>query len=78
MGMMVGNSPDFGVKNMGNGSKPHPDMSMKTAERPAMGDGDRAASMGIQHTKGMHPAQAAPRHGPQFERELGYRRDGKA
>ena len=43
---------------------PHPDHTAHTGMKGHMGDGDRSAPPGIHHTKGHHPAQAAPRHGP--------------
>lgn len=57
------------------GAGMHPDHSAGTGERGAMGDGERATPPGIHHTKGHHPAQAAPRHGPTMDN---YNRDGRA
>jgi hypothetical protein len=42
---------------------PHPDHTAHTGMDGAMGDGERATPPAIHHTKGHHPAQAAPRHG---------------
>lgn len=62
-GMMKGGS--FGVEPMSSmGMGPHPDHTAHTGMKGAMGDGERATPPGIHHTKGSHPAQAAPNHGP--------------
>jgi hypothetical protein len=45
------------------GMGPHPDHTAHTGMDGAMGDGERATPPAIHHTKGHHPAQAAPRHG---------------
>lgn len=42
----------------------HPDHKMHTGMKGAMADADRGAPPAVHHTKGMHPAQAAPDHGP--------------
>lgn len=79
MGKTDGGS--FGVeKGMpgAGGRKMSPDHMAKTGEMGAMDDGDRGIGMPIQHSKGMQPAQAAPKHGPHHESELGFDRGGKA
>jgi len=58
---------NFGAESFGainGGTGPHPDHSAHTGMKGAMGDGERATPPAINHTKGHHPAQAAPRHGP--------------
>lgn len=60
-------SGNFGVKSYGEehgGMGPHPDHTAHTGMKGAMGDGERGAPPAIHHTKGHHPAQAAPSHGP--------------
>ena len=42
----------------------HPDHTAGTGEKGHMMDSERATPPAINHTKGHHPAQAAPRHGP--------------
>lgn len=42
----------------------HPDMKAGTGRKGVMDDGDRGIGSSIMHTKGQHPAQAAPDHGP--------------
>ena len=42
----------------------HPDHAAHTGMKPHMADHERATPPAIHHTKGHHPAQAAPRHGP--------------
>lgn len=65
-GMGAG-SGNFGVKDYvsehgATGS--HPDAKAMTGTKGAMADSDRGIPCGgIQHTKGMHPAQPAPDHG---------------
>ena len=61
----------------GANGRPHPDVSMGTAEKGAMADGERGIGDSIMHARGHMPAQAAPRHGPHFEREMGFDRGGK-
>lgn len=58
---------NFGVKSFGDANGhagEHPDHKMRTGEKGAMADGDRAIGDPISHTKGHLPAQAAPMHGP--------------
>lgn len=62
----------------GTGASPHPDLSSGVGRKGAMSDGERAVGMPVSHAAGHQPAQAAPDHGPHFERELGFNRDGKA
>ena len=67
--MASGKSGDgnFGAEPMGKmqgGMGAHPDHTAHTGQDGAMGDGERGAGPGIHHTKGHHPAQAAPDHGP--------------
>lgn len=45
-------------------SGPHPDHTAGVHMAGAMADGDRAIGDSVTHTKGHHPAQAAPNHGP--------------
>jgi len=59
---------------MNGGSGMHPDHAAGTGEKDVMGDGERATPPGIHHTKGHHPAQAAPRHGPGMD---SWDREGK-
>jgi hypothetical protein len=64
-GMMKGGS--FGAEPyhaMNGGAGMHPDHAAGTGESGTMEDGERATPPAIHHTKGHHPAQAAPRHGP--------------
>lgn len=66
--MASGKSGDgnFGTESMQSvqgGMGMHPDHTAHTGMGGAMGDGERATPPGIKHTKGHHPAQAAPRHG---------------
>ena len=42
----------------------HPDHTAGTGTKGAMPEAERAVSDGVHHTKGHHPAQAAPSHGP--------------
>jgi len=71
---------DFGCKSIESMSAgQHPDHAMGTGEKPAMKDGERGIGGGIQHTKGMMPAQAAPNHGPHSVGGYNeFSRDGKA
>lgn len=65
-GMAKGGS-NFGVEpyhEMNGGSEMHPDYASGLGEKGHMQDHERATPPGIHHTKGEHPAQAAPRHGP--------------
>lgn len=58
---------NFGVESyesVHGGIGSHPDHVAHTGQKGAMADGDRATGPGIHHTKGHHPAQAAPSHGP--------------
>ena len=58
---------NFGVEpyhETHGGMGPHPDHTAHTGMKEAMGDGERATPPAIHHTKGHHPAQAAPNHGP--------------
>ena len=58
---------NFGVESYAEehgGMGPHPDHTAHTGMKGMMGDGERATPPGIHHTKGHHPAQAAPHHGP--------------
>lgn len=57
---------NFGVKSFmeTNGGMQHPDHKMGTGAKGHMRDGERGIGGAITHTKGMHPAQAAPDHGP--------------
>lgn len=66
----------FGVRPMAEMSAgPNEDHTNGTGGRGAMADGERGIGPGITHTKGMHPAQAAPSHGPTMDN---WNRDGKA
>lgn len=47
-----------------NGAGVHPDHAAHTGMKPHLEDHERATPPAIHHTKGHHPAQAAPRHGP--------------
>jgi hypothetical protein len=49
---------------MNDGTGPHPDHTAGTGEKGHMEDHERATPPAIHHTRGHHPAQAAPRHGP--------------
>lgn len=58
---------NFGVEGFGDahsGMGMHPDAKAGTGAKGMMDDGDRAIGMPVHHTKGHHPAQAAPNHGP--------------
>lgn len=64
-GKMGGGS--FGAEpyhEMNGGHEMHPDHAAGTGEKPHMEDHERATPPAIHHSKGHHPAQAAPRHGP--------------
>lgn len=65
----------FGVKGYPGSTKPHPDRGMDTGVK--MADADRGVGHPVSHSPDMHPAQAAPRHGPMFEKSMGHMRDGK-
>lgn len=55
---------NFGVASYpGHARRENPDHAMKTGEKGHMYDADRGVGMPINHSKDMHPAQAAPRHG---------------
>ena len=64
----------------GDSATRNPDMAMRSGEQ---GDGnhlkdhERGIGQPIEHAKGYLPAQAAPRHGPHHEREMGFDRGGK-
>lgn len=63
----TGGSGAFGVKSFTEAqghAGPHPDETAGTGRKGHMEDGDRAIGDPVMHTKGHHPAQAAPRHGP--------------
>ena len=63
---MIKGGGNFGAESFGamnDGTGMHPDHSMGTGEKGAMGDHERATPPAIHHTKGHMPAQAAPRHG---------------
>lgn len=65
-GMGAG-SGNFGVEDfeaMHGPSETHPDAKARTGAKPVMEDHERAIGMPVHHTKGHHPAQAAPDHGP--------------
>jgi|HubBroStandDraft_3_1064219.scaffolds.fasta_scaffold129045_2 hypothetical protein len=67
----------FGVESfheMNGGAGEHPDHKAGTGEKRHMEDHERATPPGIHHTKGHHPAQAAPRHGPHMDT---WNREGK-
>ena len=72
---MVKGGGNFGAEpfhEMNGGTGMHPDHMAGTGEKGAMGDHERSTPPAIHHTKGHHPSQAAPRHGPtmdKFERE---------
>lgn len=58
---------NFGAESyaeMNGHSGVHPDHAAHTGMKPHLEDHERATPPGIHHTKGHHPAQAAPRHGP--------------
>lgn len=77
--MASGSGGNFGVgSHPGTGDKPHPDLVMGTGSAGHMADGERGIGGPINHAPGHLPAQAAPKHGPHFERELGFDRGGKA
>lgn len=59
-------SGNFGVQSyesMHGPAAAHPDRAAGTNRKGAMADGERGIGASIQHTKGHHPAQAAPDHG---------------
>jgi len=63
----AGEGGNFGVKSfesMNGHMGSHPDHTAHTGMKGAVGDGERAMGPGIHHTRGHHPAQAAPNHGP--------------
>ena len=58
---------NFGVENYESEHGPavsHPDAKAGTGRKGAMADGERGIGASVMHTKGQHPAQAAPNHGP--------------
>ena len=65
----------FGVKGYpGSSRAENPDKSAKIGEKGMMADHERGIGMPIRHSSDMHPAQAAPKHGPmhkslEFNRE---------
>lgn len=64
---LVKGGGNFGVEPYGEahgGAGIHPDAAAHTGMKGAMEDHERATPPAIHHTKGYHPAQAAPRHGP--------------
>lgn len=66
--MAMDNMPNggFDVKAFADvqGNVPHADHVAGTGRKAHMADSERGAGPGVMHTKGMHPAQAAPNHGP--------------
>jgi hypothetical protein len=67
----MGNGPDgsgnAGVESFAEAQShagQHPDARAMTGAMGAMEDGDRGIGAPVHHTKGHHPAQAAPSHGP--------------
>ncbi len=69
---------NFGAGSFPGGMGPHPDHTAHTGANGHMGDGERAAPPAIHHTKGHHPAQAAPSHGPHHPGGYGdHKRGGK-
>lgn len=65
-GMGAG-SGNFGVKSYESEHGPketHPDAKAMTGAKPVMEDHERGIGESIRHTKGHHPAQASPSHGP--------------
>lgn len=59
-------SGNFGVSSYESQHGPketHPDRMAGTNKKGAMSDGERGIGSSIMHTKGHHPAQAAPDHG---------------
>lgn len=77
---MAGGSSDsnFGVASYpGRGRTMNPDHAAGTGMKPHMADEERAVGMPIKHHPDMHPAQAAPRHGPGNEKAMGFMRGGK-
>ena len=71
---------NFGVESHADahgGMGPHPDHTAHTGMDGAMEDHERATPPAIHHTKGHHPAQAAPRHGPHHPGGYGdHKREG--
>ena len=61
-----------------SGRPAHPDLTAGTGAKGHMSDDERGVGAPIQHAPGHQPAQAEPKHGPMFERELGFNRDAKA
>ena len=73
---------NFGAESydkMNDGTGPHPDHTAHTGMKPHLADHERATPPAIHHTKGHHPAQAAPRHGPHHPggHGLHFNRDGE-
>jgi len=71
---------NFGVENyadMHGSAETHPDAKAMTGAKGAMADGDRGIGMPVMHTKGHHPAQAAPNHGPTHPGGHGMRHYGE-
>lgn len=57
----------FGVKSFAEAqghAGTHPDETSGTGRAGHMADSERAIGGSVHHTKGHHPAQAAPNHGP--------------
>lgn len=58
---------NFGVASFDKGMSKatnHPDKVAKTGAKGAMNDSSRGIGMPVAHTKGQHPGQASPDHGP--------------
>lgn len=58
---------NFGVESYENEHGPaeaHPDAKAMTGAKGAMADHERGIGEPIRHTKGQHPAQSSPDHGP--------------
>lgn len=80
MAMGKSDGGSFGVEPglATSGRRMSPDHTAGTGLKGAMDDGDRGVGHPIHHSPGMQPAQAAPIHGPHFEKEMGFDRGGKA
>lgn len=66
---------NFGVESfeaMNGGLGPHPDHSAHTGRKGAMAESERAIAEPVHHTKGHHPSQAAPNHGPMHVNGYGH------
>ena len=68
MGMGHGSDGgNFGVENYADqhgASETHPDAKAMTGAKPVLEDHERGIGHPVHHTKGHHPAQASPDHGP--------------